>query len=242
MSRIARVSVEGMPYHVTQRGNGRQRVFFSESDYRLYLDLLRANAERFRLRIWAYCLMPNHVHFVVVPEGAVAMAKTLGRTHADYARYFNLRQRSCGHVWQARYFSCPLDRVHVWLAMAYVERNPVRAGFVEEAGSYSWSSAAAHTSGEDPAHILNLGAWRKQYTGERWREVLRTSVSEEALTERLREATVRRRPFGSEEFVEALEQKAGRRLGPLPVGRPKKREDGCGDGEKELQLRLGIGI
>jgi putative transposase len=96
MSRIARVSVEGVPYHVTQRGNGRQSPFFSESDYHLYLDLIRANAERFRLQIWAYCLMPNHVHFVVVPDGPAAMTKTFGRTHADYARHFNLRQGVAG--------------------------------------------------------------------------------------------------------------------------------------------------
>jgi putative transposase len=173
MSRIARVALEGIPYHVTQRGNGRQRVFFSDSDYGLYLDLLRANSERYRLRIWAYCLMPNHVHIVAVPERADALAKTLGRTHADYARHFNLLQRSCGHVWQARFFSCPLDCSHVWFAMAYVERNPVRAGLAEEADGYPWSSATTHTCDQAETQMLDLGVWRKQYTKERWREVLR---------------------------------------------------------------------
>ncbi|MGD0013294.1 MAG: transposase [Bryobacteraceae bacterium] len=242
MPRIARVSVEGVPYHVTQRGNGRQRLFFSWPDYRLYLDLLRANANRYQLQIWAYCLMPNHVHLIVVPERGVAMAKALGRTHADYARHFNLTQRSCGHVWQARFFSCPMDRAHLWLAMAYVERNPVRAGLVEEARSYPWSSAAAHTRGEDPVQILSLGAWRKQYTVERWREVLRAGVAEEALAERLREATVRGRPLGGEGFLDELERKADRRLRPLPVGRPKKSEDTGGSTPPDAQLRLGIGI
>ncbi len=241
MARIARVAVEGIPYHVTQRGNGHQQVFFSEADYRLYLDLYRANAERFKLRTWAYCLMPNHVHFVVVPERQDAMKKTLGRTHADYARHFNLLRRSCGHVWQARFFSCPLEGQHAWFAMAYVERNPVRAGLVCGANDYRWSSAAAHTGGGDALRILRLDDWRKQYSAERWSEVLRTSVNEEAFSERLREATSIGRPFGGEEFVEELECKAKRRLHPLRAGRPKKRPEAARTRERERQMGLEIG-
>jgi len=213
-----------------------------DGNTRLYLDLIRANAERFRLRIWAYCLTPNHVHFVVVPDSSAAMTKTFGRTHTDYARHFNLRQRSCGHVWQARFFTCPLDRTHVWFAMAYIARNPVRAGLLEQADSYAWSSAKAHTSGEDRTRMVNRDDWRRQYTGERWREVLRASVSEEALMERLREASVRGRLLGSEDFLEAMERKAGRRLRPLPVGRPKKSDDACDGKQDQSQLRLTIGI
>ena len=111
MSRIARIVLENIPYHVTQRGNGRQRVFFDAQDYRLYLDLLRSYAEDAQLRLWAYCLISNHVHLIAVPECADAMASALGRTHADFARHFNLRGRTCGHVWQAR-FSCPLEAGH----------------------------------------------------------------------------------------------------------------------------------
>jgi putative transposase len=170
------------------------------------------------------------------------MTKTFGRTHTDYARHFNLRQRSCGHVWQARFFTCPLDRTHVWFAMAYIARNPVRAGLLEQADSYAWSSAKAHTSGEDRTRMVNRDDWRRQYTGERWREVLRASVSEEALMERLREASVRGRLLGSEDFLEAMERKAGRRLRPLPVGRPKKSDDACDGKQDQSQLRLTIGI
>jgi len=107
MSRIARIVLENIPYHLTQRGNGRQQVFFEPQDYRLYLDLLRNYSEHAHLRLWAYCLMPNHVHLIAVPERPEAMASALGRTHADFARHFNLRRRTCGHVWQARFFSCP---------------------------------------------------------------------------------------------------------------------------------------
>ncbi len=243
MSRIARVSIAGVPYHVTQRGNGRQQVFSSNQDYRLYLDLLRRNAEHFRLRIWAYCLMPNHVHFIAVPESPAAMAKALGRTHADYARHFNLARRSCGHVWQARFFSCPLDGEHLWRAMVYVERNPVRAGLVEDAALYPWSSAAAHSGMRHRDALLHMQAWQKEYTAERWVEVLRVGLAEEALAERLREATIRGQPLGGEEFVSELEQKARRRIRPLPPGRPRKKREvngtSCGP-PQQTQLEIGI--
>ncbi len=132
-------------------------------------------------------------------------------------------------MWQARFFSCPLEGAHLWLAMAYVERNPVRARLADHAESYEWSSAAAHTGGPDAARLLRVNEWRKQYTVERWREVLRASVVEEWLAERLREATIRGRPFGAEEFAHELEGKTERRLCPLPVGRPRKKEEAAGD-------------
>ena len=83
MSRIARIILEGVPYHVTQRGNGRQQVFSEDRDYRLYLDLLRDSCQKERLPIWAYCLMPSHVHLIAVPERDTAMAQAMGRTNAD---------------------------------------------------------------------------------------------------------------------------------------------------------------
>ena len=100
MSRIARIVLEDIPYHVTQRGNGRQQIFFDRQDYRLYLDLLRIHAEDAQLQVWAYCMMPNHVHLIAVPQRAQAMASTLGRTHADFARHFNLRSRTWGEKGQ----------------------------------------------------------------------------------------------------------------------------------------------
>jgi putative transposase len=237
MSRIARIVVQGVPYHVTQRGNARQQVFYDATDYRLYLDLLRAYAGDRQLRVWAYCLMPNHVHLIVVPERPQAMATALGRTHADFARNFNLRRRSCGHVWQARYFSCPLDGAHLWRATAYVERNPVRAGLVQQAERYRWSSARARL-GLDPGDpVLELDAWRAEYTRAQWLEALDTSVDEEAFGRRLHESSRRGRPLGGEAFTEELENRVGRRLRPSQVGRPRKSKF-----EEDGQLPLEIGI
>jgi len=232
---MARVVVEGVPHHVTQRGNAKQVLFRSDGDCQLYLSLLRVYSRRYGLKVWAYCLMPNHVHVVAVPEHTFSMARTLGRTHSDYARHFNIQRQSCGHVWQARFFSCPLDGAHLWRAMAYVERNPVRAGLMGEASAYRWSSASAHLRGYDGEEFLDLSAWSECYTPNRWREVLETSVSDEALAERLREATIRGRPLGSAEFVDELERRMLRHLRPQRAGRPKKR---TADGE-QLALKIG---
>jgi putative transposase len=237
MSRIARIVLENIPYHVTQRGNGRQQVFFGAQDYRLYLDLLRVYAEDAQLRLWAYCLMPNHVHLIAVPERANAMASALGRTHANFARHFNLRKRTCGHVWQARFFSCPLEAVHLWRAAAYVERNPVRARMVEHAGQYEWSSAPAHLGLAVHPGFLDLSAWQAEYTQQRWSDVLETGVEEEAFGRRLQEASRRGRPLGGHEFARELEKRTGRELRPLPVGRPRKQ-----DREDAGQLSLEIGV
>jgi len=237
MSRIARIVLENIPYHITQRGNRRQQVFFEPRDYRLYLDLLRDHADDAQLRLWAYCLMPNHVHLIAVPQRPEAMASALGRTHADYARHFNLRNRTCGHVWQARFFSCPLDPAHLWRAAAYVERNPSRARLVDHPGEYPWSSAALHSGLAANTGFLDLSAWQAEYTQQRWSAVLETGVEEEAFGRRLQEASRRGRPLGSQEFARTLEHRAGRPLRPLPVGRPRTRRS-----EEDGQLSLEIGI
>jgi putative transposase len=120
MPRIARVVLTEHPYDITQRGNAQQRIFVDDADCLVYLDLLRRYSAVYELNLWAYCLMPNHVHLVAVPTRGESMARALGRTHADYARYFDVKRGTCGHVWQARYYSCPLDEAHLWTAIAYV--------------------------------------------------------------------------------------------------------------------------
>ncbi len=252
MPRVARFVADGVPHHVTQRGNARQQVFRRPEDYALYEDLLQRYAQRSGLALWAYCLMPNHIHLVCVPEHQRSLATALGRTHADFAKHFNIVGRSCGHVWQARFFSCPLDGPHTWQAMAYVERNPVRAGLVADAADYRWSSASQHCRPDlarldlaRPAAdsrarpVLDLQAWESQYDASRWIEVLRTSIDEEALAERIRQATLRGRPLGSKSFIHFLEESSGRRLQPRPPGRPGREAamaDTCGHEQMLFQM------
>ncbi len=113
MPRIARVVAAGVPHHITQRGNNRQQIFFSDPDRRFYLTLLRRHAERHGLRVLGWCLMPNHVHLVATPEHELSLARALGRAHYEYAIYLNHERERSGHLWQNRFFSTPLDRHHL---------------------------------------------------------------------------------------------------------------------------------
>ncbi|HWE52271.1 MAG TPA: transposase [Bryobacteraceae bacterium] len=237
MPRIARIAIEGIPYHITQRGNGRQQIFFCDADYQLYLDLLVRSAAQARLRLHAYCCMPNHTHLIATPERPDSMPKALSRTHADFARHFNLQGRASGHVWQARYFSCPLDRRHFWQATAYVERNPVRAGLALRAEDFRWSSAAARLGKTPVPGFLDFSLWRDNFTTEEWASLLESHPEEIDLGERLADAGIRGRPLGDEKFLTSLESRAERRLRAKPVGRPKQII-----ANDEAQTGLGIGI
>jgi putative transposase len=198
-------------------------VFDSDSDRAVYLDLLRERADRYRLLVWAWCLMGNHVHLLGVPQRTDSLHRALGRTHADYARYLNAKRRSCGHLWQACFYSCVVAPKYLWVTMAYIENNPVRAAIVTEAEQYRWSSAMSHVTAADNDHLLQMEEWRRKYTPERWKDVLNNTVDAEADSERIREATVRGRPLGDDVFSTHLESILGRRrLRPNPVGRPRK--------------------
>jgi putative transposase len=172
--------------------------------------------------VWGYCLMTNHVHFVVVPEQETSLARTFGGVHSDYARYWNLLHGKNGHLWQGRFYSCPLERTQAWHALAYVERNPVRAGLVDDARIYRWSSAAPHCEGLRSAITIDEHDWQQVYTRARWSKVLTAGVSQEALDDRLRAATMSGSPLGSTKFVERLGHLLGRDLERKPVGRPRK--------------------
>ncbi len=222
MARMARVVVPGGWHHVTQRGNRQAAVFLADADRRFYLELLKRYAVRFRVRIAGYCLMGNHVHLVASPAGPEGLAKALGRTHNDYARWCNLKRNETGHVWQNRFFSCPLDEPHTWQALQYVERNPVRAGLVARAQDWPWSSAAAHVSGTDPTGLLDLADWRLRWSPANWHDVLQHGVEDAALLERMREATRTGRPMGGERFLVQAEAATGRLLAPQKRGRRPK--------------------
>ena len=149
MARLARVIAPGMPHHVTQRGNPRQQTFFGEEDYQHYLELMAQFCRAEQVAIWAYCLMPNHVHLIVVPQSAESLRRAIGEAHRRYTRRINFREGWPGHLWQGRFASFVMDEDHLLTAARYVELNPVRAGLVQAPSRYRWSSAAAHLRGRD---------------------------------------------------------------------------------------------
>ncbi len=222
MPLIDRVVIPACPHHVTQRGNHSQDVFFSDGDRRVYLSILRDYCRRHGLRVLAWCLMSNHVHLVLVPEREESLSNALGRTHNDYARWLHVRQRRSGHLWQNRFYSCPLDDAHLKEALRYVELNPVRAGLVAAAVDWPWSSATAHCGGEDQWGLLDLAWWRERFEFDWWATVLNSGFQEAQINARLREATRTGRPLGSEEFTIRLERETGRCLRPQRRGpKPK---------------------
>jgi len=128
MARLPRVVIPGIPHHVTQRGNRREQTFFEDGDYALYLDLLGDAAREARCEIWCYCLMPNHVHIVIVPSDEDGLRKTFRTVHRAYTGYINARMRVTGHLWQGRFGSVAMDDEHLAHAVRYVSLNPVSSG------------------------------------------------------------------------------------------------------------------
>jgi len=221
MPRTARIVVPQMPHHVVQRGNNQQDVFFVKDDRRVYLEILGEQAARFGLTVLGYGLMTNHIHLIVVPEDEESLARGVGRTHFAYTQYINRFHGRSGHLWQNRFYSCGLDESHLWQAMCYVERNPVRAKMVRMPWRYKWSSAAAHVGETGPPEWLDMSWWSAEWTAKRWRKAI-IRPEDNALVTRLRLNTHTGRPLGSDSFLSRLEKRLGRRVRPLPVGRPSK--------------------
>ncbi|MBI5282555.1 MAG: transposase [Candidatus Solibacter usitatus] len=203
MPRKARVVVPGIAHHVTQRGTDRQIVFYCGKDRRVYLRLLKEHCGKASVRILAYCLMPNHIHLVVVPEDEDSLAVALRRVHGRYAQYLNARRVRTGHLWQNRFYSCALDEGHLWAAVGYVERNPVRAGLVESPGEYRWSSAAAHLTGRDAQSLLDMAFWAAAGGASSWAALL-AGRDEEQQVKLLMRATYAGNPLGTKEFLDRI--------------------------------------
>jgi putative transposase len=218
MARLPRVVLPGIPHHVTQRGNGRQQTFFEEGDYALYLDLLADAAERARAEVWSYCLMPNHVHIILVPSDEYGLSGTFGDLHRRYTGYVNARRRTTGHLWQGRFGSVAMDEPHLVTALRYVALNPVRARLVKQAEDWRWSSTRALIRGEDD-HVVKI-APALERVGD-FAAFLGEEFDEELSYAALRRAESVGRPIGSAEWLEDMEERTGRKLAPQKRG-PKR--------------------
>ena len=222
MARTARIVVPNYPYHVTQRGNYRQKIFDDQEDRSIYLNWISEYSKKYDLTLLAYCLMDNHVHFVVIPGGEHSLSKVFSIVHMRYSQYYNKKRVTAGHLWQGRFYSCLLDEMHLMAAMRYVEKNPVRARLVRKAWNWEWCSAGFHTGRSkdiiglgDIREILDLGI-------EGWKEYLEADEIREEV-EKIRRNTMLGRPMGSSRFMEELEKKVGSVIKTLPRGRPRKR-------------------
>ncbi|OHB75075.1 MAG: transposase [Planctomycetes bacterium RBG_16_59_8] len=219
MARIARVVMPGVPHHVVQRGNRRQETFFRDKDYRTYLQLMSEWCGKHHVDIWAYCLMPNHIHLIAVPQQEEGLRLGIGEAHRRYTRYVNKYKEWVGYLWQGRFSSCPLSLKHLMMTARYIEQNPVRAGMVKKAESYPWSSARAHLRGEDDV-LVKVSPLLERVKS--WKDLLQMRVAAEE-RKNIKRYERTGRPLGDEGFVRQVERELGRSLAPKPSGRPRKK-------------------
>jgi putative transposase len=223
MTRIARIVLPGVPHHVTQRGNRRERVFLHEDDYALYRDWLAESCRRFGVRVWAHCQMPNHVHLILTPADASGLGLALARAHRLYAGFVNARARQTGHVFQGRFGSAPMDEGHLIAAVRYVALNPVRARLVAHAQDWPHSSVGAHLRGQDDALVRTRPVLDRIA---RFADLLQTEADDPAFGA-LRRSELIGRPLGSTGFIRNAELMLGRTLAPGKRGpKPKTAPEG----------------
>ena len=208
MARLARIVVPDVPHHVTQRGNRSQRVFFSDDDKKAYLKLLLEYSKKNKVEIWAYCLMDNHVHVIVVPRDAEGLGRCFKDVHQFYTRRINFREKWRGFLWQGRFSSFPMDERYLFAAVRYVELNPVKAKIVGQPEDYPWSSASAHIFKTQNA-LLSSFYLQNEITD--WKSYLlntESNVSDKQIEQSLKTG----RPLGSTVFIEKLEGLLGMSL------------------------------
>ena len=221
MARLARVVVPGVPHHVTQRGNRGLETFFEEEDYRAYTEILAEHCGKAGVAVWGYCLMPNHVHLIMVPDDADGLRAALGETHRRYTRRVNDRQGWRGHLWQERFHSFPMDEPHLLAAARYVELNPVRAKLAKQPEDWAWSSASAHLAGRDDGLVKVAPLLER--AGD-WQGFLGGGLDDPML-ETLRGHERTGRPLGDASFIQGLESRLGRALARRKPGPPRKAAD-----------------
>jgi len=208
---------------VTQRGNRRQDVFFCDDDYRAYLALVSEWSARAGTEVWSYCLMPNHVHLILVPDSEDGLRAVLGEAHRRYTRMINAREGWRGHLWQERFHSFVMDETWLMHAARYVALNPVAAGLCARPEAWPWSSARAHMEGRDDG-VVRVGPLLDR-VGD-WRAFMEGGV-DETMRKRLDMHLQTGRPLGGEAWIETLEQRIGRPLKPRRPGpKPKDAADG----------------
>jgi putative transposase len=218
MARRARMTVPGIPHHVTQRGNRRERIFLEPGDKALYLDLMSAQLRRHGVACWAYCLMPSRVHLILTPADKPGLARAVGEAHRRYVAFVGARGRWTGHLFQARFASVAMDEDHLLVAFRYIVLNPVKAQLAPSAADWPWSSAAAHLAGHGTPYVDVEPALSRIDDF----AFVADEANDEAQWSDLLRAEQVGRPVGAKAWIEDLEKQYGRTFSPPKRG-PKPR-------------------
>jgi len=226
MPRPPRIIVPRIPHHVTHRSSHQKNLFFSYFDRIEYLAILKKQCLRTGLIVDGFCLMDNHVHLIVTPPTEESLSSAIGQTACQFSRAKNLHKKLTGHVWERRFYSCPMDDSHYISALLYVDYNPVRAGLVESPADWLWSSAKAHLGGDDFTGLIDPHRWKKLSQKIGWAELMEQS-QDSVFAETIERYTETSRPLGDKVFLRRIEKILGYPVGRREsAGRPGKSEKG----------------
>ena len=219
MPRLARGLVDGFTYHILNRGNGGEKVFHKDQDYSIFADIVAEAKARYSIKIFAYCLMPNHFHIIGMPLQAEELSKWMQWLMTSHVRRYHRHYGTSGHVWQGRFKSFLIQEdAHLLTVLRYVEANPVRASLVSSAKEWPWSSHKERT-GEKPRLLIDKipvelpkdwGVYVDAALTKRELEILRKSVN-------------RQSPYGTKDWQTKVSRELGLESTLRPRGRPRKK-------------------
>ncbi len=228
MPRPLRILFPNTPHHIVQRGHNRQAVFVADEDHRYYLDNLIFSKQEFGCRIYAYCLMTNHVHLIVAP-GDDPDAELMRRVAGRQTRYVNKLDGRSGSLWEGRFKSSVVSaREYLSACCRYIELNPVRAGMVVSPDQYRWFSYLSKvTDRKDPvvdydSCYLALGKNKKERR-KAYAQYVAGTIPEGEI-KLIREALQRGQLTGGDRFLQEISNRLGIRISNKGSGRPKKNQ------------------
>jgi putative transposase len=235
MARLARMIIPGVPHHVTQRGNRRERIFFEAGDEAVYLDLLSSQLRRCAVECWAYCLMPNHVHLILTPSDESGLARAVGEAHRRYTAFVGARGGWTGHLFQGRFGSVAMDEDHLMAAFRFVALNPVKAKLVERAEDWQWASTRAHLAGLDTPYVKVEPALSRAPD---FAAFVAVTPDENPLWSDVLRAETIGRPVGAKEWIAQLEHIHRRTFSPQKRG-PKPARASSSSSESLTEKNVG---
>ncbi len=219
MPRTSRAPAGGYCYHVLNRGNARAKVFHKDQDFQALLDMIAEASLRQPMRILAYCLMPNHFHLVLWPRHDGDISRWVHWLLTTQVRRYQKHYHSSGHVWQGRFKSFPIQEDdHLRAVLRYVERNPLRAGLVERAEDWGWSSLHALSTDSSGPIRLDPGPAPR---GAGWVEDVNAPMFDNDVA-RVRQSLRRDRPLGDPTWTLATARTLGLEYSLRPPGRPPR--------------------
>ncbi len=219
MARQARVILAETPHHISQRGNRGEPVFFEKADFEAYRAIMAEQCRARGIAIWAYCLLPNQIHLIALPRQADDLARAVGEAHRRYTRYINEKKDWRGHLFQDRFYSYAMDEGAVADAAHFIETLPVISGIAPKADNYLWSSAKSHLRGREDSFISPDRPLLDRVPD--WQSFLSMPLPRKVMDDIALHLQTGR-PRGGAWFLDTIEEKLGRRVRALPVGRPRK--------------------